>query len=99
MTDVQAVTKAGVEEVVGRVVGEIVGDALQLISKRFDEQDEKFTALQTDVGLLKEDVAVLRDDVRALEATTSRIENKLNPTIDQVDDHEVRIGTLEHAAA
>lgn len=32
-------TKGNVEEIVGRVVGEIVGEALQLISDRFDKQD------------------------------------------------------------
>lgn len=39
-------TKQDVEEIVGRVVGEIVGDALQLISERFNKVDERFDRLE-----------------------------------------------------
>jgi len=38
-------TKADVEEIVGRVVGEIIGDAMQLISERFDRIDQRFAAM------------------------------------------------------
>lgn len=39
-------TKQDVEEIVGRVVGEIVGDALQLIADRFDKVDKRFDDME-----------------------------------------------------
>ena len=41
MTTSSPATKQDVEEIVGRVVGEIVGDALQMISERFDQLENK----------------------------------------------------------
>jgi archaellum component FlaC len=42
MTAAVPATKQDVEEIVGRVVGEIIGDALQMITARFDQVDERF---------------------------------------------------------
>ena len=82
-------TKQDVEEtvqkVVGDVVGSIVGDAVQLISEQFNNQNQKIGELGHKIG--------------ELDATTNRIENKLDATIDQVDNHEVQLKRLQHKAA
>lgn len=50
MTASPPATKRDVEEIVGRVVGEIVGDAMQVISdhmdKKFAEIDKRFDRLE-----------------------------------------------------
>lgn len=92
MSKSEPATKQDVEEIVGRVVGEIVGSALQLISDQFDGQNKQIAELQ---ATTKE----LQATTKELQATTNRIENKLDPTIDQVDDHEVRLKRLESKAA
>ena len=46
MTASTPVTKQEVEEIVGWVVREIVGDALRLVSERFDQVDERFDRLE-----------------------------------------------------
>lgn len=50
----RAAIRKDVEEIVGRVVGEMVGDAMQLISERFDRLEAKLDRaehrLNTTVG-------------------------------------------------
>lgn len=74
-------TKNDVEEIVGRVVGEIVSDALQLISERFEKQD----------GVLAQHSGTLAEH----SATLNRVENKLNATVDLVDEHSQQIKQLK----
>jgi len=76
----QSLIKQDIEEIVGRVVGEIVGAALQLIASQFDEVHGELST-------------------KADKADINRLENKLDPTIDQVDDHSIRLKRLETAAA
>jgi ubiquinone biosynthesis protein UbiJ len=89
-------TKQDVEEtvqkVVGDVVGSIVGDAVQLISEQFNNQNQK-------IGELGHKIGELGHKIGELDATTNRIENKLDATIDQVDNHEVQLKRLQHKAA
>ena len=73
----QSLIKQDIEEIVGRVVGEIVGAALQLIANQFDA-----------INI-----------IMASKVDITRLENKLNPTLDAVDDHSVRIKRLERGIA
>lgn len=78
-------TKKDVEEIVGRVVGEIVTDALQLIDKRFDT--------------VEKDVKGIKSDVKELKDTTGRIESKTGIFSARLDDHEYRLKLLEQKAS
>ena len=85
-------TRDDVEEIVGRVVGEIIGDALQLISGRFDKVERK----------LDEHSALHRDHAAhfdVIDASLNRIENKLDATIDRVDDHSTQLKLLKARTA
>lgn len=87
--DQQSATRQDVKDIVTKVVSEIVGDVAQqtmgVISKEFTS--------------VKKDIFGLKQDVKDLKATTNRIENKLDGTVDKVDDHEVRIKRLEKQPA
>lgn len=50
------------------------------------------------LGALSPEIQSIKADIVDLKATTTRIENKLDATANKVDDHEVRIGRLEHQA-
>lgn len=79
-------TKADVEEIVYKIVHEViadvVGDVATGILTVMAEKFEQFEAASN-----------ARFD--ALEAGQTRIENILRPTVDKVDDHELRLGRLE----
>ncbi len=71
MTDAypnQSLIRRDIEDIVGRVVGEIVGAALQLIAGQFDEMN-RIMATKAE----KSDIA--------------RLENKIDATVNLVDDH------------
>ena len=71
MTDAypnQSLIKRDIEEIVGRVVGEIVGAALQLIANQFDEMRRVI-------------------EPKADKSDITRLENKIDATVDLVDDH------------
>jgi hypothetical protein len=65
----QSFIKRDIEEIVGRVVGEIVGTALQLISDQLSAKADK--------------------------ADITRLENKLDATIDNTDEHSKDIRALK----
>lgn len=50
------------------------------------------------LGALSPEIQSIKADIVDLKATTTRIENKLDATANKVNDHEVRIGRLEHQA-
>lgn len=81
MANSEPATKRDVEEIIGRVVGEIAGEAMQLISKRFDK---------VEAHLEPHD-----DEFRPLKATVGRIESKLDATADIVDEHSQQIKQLQ----
>ena len=64
----QSLIKRDIEEIVGRVVGEIVGAALQLIANQFDEMRRVI-------------------EPKADKSDITRLENKIDATVDLVDDH------------
>lgn len=72
----QLATKHNVEEIVGRVVGEIVVAALQLIANQFDDIR---TVLAT----------------KADKADITRLEHKLDATVDVVTDHSKQLSQLK----
>jgi flagellar capping protein FliD len=73
------------EKMVGDVVGEIVGDALQMISERFDTVDKRF-----------EEVDKRLD---RMDARLDRIEKKLDKTRDITDHHTIDIRALQRGKA
>lgn len=83
--DDRAATKDDVEEIVGRVVGGVVGEAMQLISERFDKQDKTIEGMQKTIG--------------DMQATLNRVENKLDATAYIVDEHTDQLRQLKHKAA
>ncbi len=94
--DVEEIVTRVVDKVVGRVVGEVVGevvgDLMTLISNRFDKVEktqEEHSVLLAEHSVMHEDHSV----------KLSRIENKLDPTIERVDDHAVRLLRLEKHSA
>lgn len=92
-------TKDDVEEIVGRVVGTTVGDALQLIAERFDRQDVVIGGMQTTITGTQATVTGMQTMISGMQATLNRVENKLNAVSDQADDHEGRLKRFESAAA
>ncbi len=51
------------------------------------------------LGAVGTEIQKIHTELEDIRATTTRIENKLDATANKVDDHEVRITTLEHHAA
>ena len=88
----QFATKKDVEEIVGRVVGELLNEALQLISLRFKEVDKRFD--QIDRRFEQIDARLDRMDKRL-----DRLEYKMDEIADKVDHHTVDIRTLQRKAA
>ncbi len=74
-----------IQQIVGDTVGEIVGDALQLISERFDAVDKRFDSLEKDMSQLH--IAMIR------------VENKLDITADTTDRHTLQIKALQRKTA
>ena len=67
-----------VEETVGNTVGSIIGDALQMISKRFDQVDQKFEAVYKRLDRLEnkvEEIGAMVEhhtiDIRELQRKTA----------------------------
>jgi hypothetical protein len=60
-------TKQDVEEIVGRVVGQIVGDALQLISERFDRLEGRMERMEDKLDRTAAIVDLHAVDIRALQ--------------------------------
>lgn len=85
MSKSEPASKDDVEEIVGRVVGEIVSDALQLISERFDNQDTRFDNQDATIQQVV-------DEQQEQRIQLDRIESKLNPTIERLDNqgHEIQ---------
>lgn len=79
------ITKKDVEEIVGRVVGDIMNDALQMIAGRFDKVDQRFD--QQD------------DQIAEMHSLATRTKRKLDATVQQVDDHSVILRRLNGQAA
>jgi|GEM_PF-795729 len=77
-----------IEEVVSGAVQEVLGAMVE----QFDKRDQKIDKLDQKITALDQNLA----DV---DATVNRIESKLDPTIEQVDNHQLRIGHLEQKAA
>ena len=80
-----AATKHDVEEIVGRVVGEIVGDALQMISERFDQVDERFDRIES--------------EMKDLSTVTIRIDNRLDDAIESNKDRDAQIRIIKRKIA
>jgi archaellum component FlaC len=101
----QPATRRDVEEIVGRVVGEIVGDALQMIANRFDQVDARFTAIDkrfdkhdTQFKTIEKRFDQQDEDIVKLHGTTARTERKLDAVIEQVDSHSLNLHRLKRRA-
>jgi septal ring factor EnvC (AmiA/AmiB activator) len=96
-------TKQDVEEIVGRVVGEIVSDAMQTISDHMDvkfaEVDRRFE--QVDRRFEQVDKRFEQDDRRfdQVDRLFDKLEDKLETTTEQVDHHGIDIRELKRRAA
>jgi hypothetical protein len=85
-------TKRDVEEIVGRVVGEIVSEAMQLIAEQFVTVHRLFEKQQGEFKLIKAGLATL----------TARFDNqdtKLNNTVERVDSHDLQTKQLKQKIA
>jgi hypothetical protein len=80
------------EKMVGDVVGEIVGDALKLISARFDKVEKRLDRVE--LRLDKVEKRLGRVEIRL-----TRIEDKLDRTAAIVNLHAVDIRTLKRKTA
>jgi archaellum component FlaC len=85
-------TKQDVEEIVGRVVSEVVGDALQVISERFDLVDQRF--VKVDKRFEQIDRRFERMDKRF-----DRLEDKMGSVAATADHHSIDIRELQRKTA
>ncbi len=85
MSNDDSLTKKDVEEIVSRVVG----DSLQLISKEFENVK----------NMLEDNRAEVRAEFQQIHATSNRIENKLDATVELTDQHSVEIHALKQKIA
>jgi DNA anti-recombination protein RmuC len=92
MTASPPVTKQQVEEIVGRIVSEVVGDALQLIAKEFAKVYERFEQIDRRFEKIDE-----RFD--AMDKRFDRLEDKLETTAAAVDHHTIDIRQLQRKSA
>lgn len=67
----KSVTRKDVEGIVGRIVGDIVSDALQRIAARFDQMDKRFDRLERKLDKICDTVAHHSIDTRALQRKTA----------------------------
>lgn len=85
----EAVTKNDIEEIVTKVVSEVVSGAtteiLQVMQNRFEAVDDHLDGIE--------------DRLENVEDRTERIERKLDTTIERVDEHGQVIGKLQAKAA
>jgi hypothetical protein len=77
-------TKADIDDVTN-----LIREVIEIMSESLAHQNEKTDSLQQSVNSLQ----------ASTEASLSRIENKLDPTIELVDGHETRLKLLEQAAS
>lgn len=89
MTSSPPATKQDVEEIVGRVVGEIVGDALQLIANQFGAMNKK----------MDDRFAVVDKRFDEMDKRFDRVEDKLDANIASVDHHTIDIRELQRKIA
>lgn len=73
-------------------ISNVIADAMTSIGMNFER-------LSSDNQELKNDVRHIKKDIIQLKNGQTRIENKLNPTIDRVDDLTIRVARLERRAA
>lgn len=85
MNSTDVATKKDVGEIVGRVVGEIARDIMQLVSDRFDDSDKRIERLETET---KQGFAQL-----------SKLKQVSDDTVDRVAHHEIDIRTLKRKTA
>jgi tetrahydromethanopterin S-methyltransferase subunit G len=89
--DNQPATRRDVEE----IVGEVVGQALQVVADQFEAQNKRIDKLFDKIEK-RLDEHDRRFD--AIDKRFDRLERKLDGTIARVDSHETRIGLLEKRA-
>lgn len=89
--DLQAI-KGVVTETVQPMIDEL---ALQTAAG-FNEVHTRIDGVESRLGGVE---TRLGGQIDSLETTTNRIENKLDATIDRVDDHEVRLQKLKPRSA
>lgn len=106
MTAAIYATRDDVEEIVGRVVGEIIGDALQMISERFDRVDERFDRIdqrfdrvEGRLGKLETDMTVVKGDIKDLSTIMMRVDNRLDDTVEKVDTQAANLRLIQRKIA
>lgn len=89
-TEIRASEKR-ITENIGTEIGLLRSDAMTIIG-------EHFMALKSEFQEMKVDMRVMKHDIHDLQNGQTRIENKLNATIDTVDDLQIRARRLEARA-
>ncbi len=101
MDDNQPVTKHDLtalkEEIINEISG-VIADAMHTVAIDFQELKGTVGSLDGNVQELKEDVRELKEDVQELQIGQTRIENKLDPTIEKADDLAITVAKLQQQA-
>ena len=92
MDTAQFATKSDVEEIVGRVVGELLNNALQLISERFDKVEARLDRVEARLNRVEERLDHVEEHL-------DRIEDKLDHNIATVAHHAIDIRKLRRKTA
>jgi archaellum component FlaC len=99
MTTSAFATKQDVEEIVGRVVGEIVSDALHLISERFDRVDERFEQIDRRFEEVDRRFEQIDQRFDRMDRRFDRLGDKMETTVAVVDHHTIDIRELQRKTA
>ncbi|HWZ65495.1 MAG TPA: hypothetical protein VNX65_01710 [Patescibacteria group bacterium] len=96
-TEIRASEKR-ITENIGTEIGLLLSDAMTIIGEHFMDLKNEFQEMKTDFRVMKTDINIMKGNILDLQNGQTRIENKLNATIDTVDDLSVRTRRLEARA-
>ena len=76
-------------------ISEVLADAMTNIGMNFQNMQTNFDELKDRMGSLENRVENIEDKVQKIEIGQNRIEQKLDPTIERVDELSMRFAKLK----